>query len=998
MRRAALIALFLVIATAAAVLWRRHASDPLASLQSDHRVVEAQLTAFGYQSLRVLRSAAADLRTSAIISALQQQVERERTPENLHRLALAHLAAGQARDAKRLLGEAAQLQSSDAAILSDLAAAEMALGHIFDAAEHSAEALHLDSSQSQAAFNWALALEKLSNRTMAIEAWEQYLLLDDDSGWADEARQHLATLREPRSPWEVERLLLRPGVDAATVERLVRQFPYRSRARSHNILLPQWVESGNPEQLAVLRSIAVLHTAMGDPFLQDLVEDSAARRNEVKDAVRLFGKAFDTQKTDLTEAHRLYGQATVLLDQVQSPLAITAAIYAARDADPAEKPALLEALDQRLAPLAGRYPSMLCDVEWIRAMFLFQRGEPTDCLRAFQRALDQSTRAGEIENQASIAAIVATQMEIAGDPAEAERYRIDNLRFVDATNPHPDATYATFIDTSFSAIRAGRPRVALAFIEVQSRIAQALANPLLIAESESQRALAILGIGDAASAAQHLATAEPYALQLRGHDRDRVSADIEYIRGLVELRSRPAAALAAFTAAIDVWDANHWRLHSAHGRMARADAALATGDRRAAERDYREGIEEMEEQRRNLEEPAMRVAYFENADALFQRLIALLVDEGRPADALSIAEQKRARVLLDQIASAGKAGATPLDGDAIAAAVDAQTAIVEMALLDRGAEIWVARGGRVVHARSTATRSQVEEAVTRHLAAIAADDDNAVRTEGRWLYNQLLAPVAHELEGGPDLVIVPDGVLQAFPFATLVMPDGEYLIDQYTLATEQSASVFLRPRQDGGATSLLAVAQPAPDGFDALPGAAQEAIAIAGHHRQGRAFVGDEISAREFLELAGETDVVHFAGHARTDVDVPARSGLVFEDATGAATDLTAKTIAGSRLRRHPLIVLAACSTGRGKLRRNEGIDSLAAAFLQAGARGVVATLWDVEDRSSAALFDAFHEHLRAGERPVDALRNAQRTLLRGTDPALRKPGVWGSVFVTGSR
>jgi CHAT domain-containing protein len=98
------------------------------------------------------------------------------------------------------------------------------------------------------------------------------------------------------------------------------------------------------------------------------------------------------------------------------------------------------------------------------------------------------------------------------------------------------------------------------------------------------------------------------------------------------------------------------------------------------------------------------------------------------------------------------------------------------------------------------------------------------------------------------------------------------------------------------------------------------------------------------------------------------------------------------------LIVLAACSTGRGKLRRNEGIDSLAAAFLQAGARGVVATLWDVEDRSSAALFDAFHEHLRVGERPVDALRNAQRTLLRGTDPALRKPGVWGSVFVTGSR
>lgn len=71
-------------------------------------------------------------------------------------------------------------------------------------------------------------------------------------------------------------------------------------------------------------------------------------------------------------------------------------------------------------------------------------------------------------------------------------------------------------------------------------------------------------------------------------------------------------------------------------------------------------------------------------------------------------------------------------------------------------------------------------------------------------------------------------------------------------------------------------------------------------------------------------------------------------------------------------MVLSACETGTGRLQGEEGIMNLARAFLTAGAKSVVASLWDVDDRSTATLMEDFYQHLAKGESIASALRSSQ--------------------------
>jgi CHAT domain-containing protein len=415
----------------------------------------------------------------------------------------------------------------------------------------------------------------------------------------------------------------------------------------------------------------------------------------------------------------------------------------------------------------------------------------------------------------------------------------------------------------------------------------------------------------------------------------------------------------------------------------------------AAERDFRAGIAEMEKERSAIQEPDVRIAYFERAESLFDRLIELLLDQGRDKEALSIVERKRARTLLDQVAERGAAPDAPLDAPAIARAVRGPTALLEIALFDHGAELWLVRDGTVTHGRSAARREALAAAIARHAAALATGDSATLRQTGRWLYDQFVSPVESKLAPGGSLAIVADGDLQTFPFTTLITPAGAYLIDAYSVAVAPSASVLLRPSRAIG-TGALVVAEPGPLGFASLPQAEAEAAQIA-HLTGTRALVGSEITPAEFLKAVSNAGLVHFAGHAAADIDEPASSSLVFEGSDGRVVRLNAERIRRSSFRLSPLIVLAGCSTGKGKLRRTEGVGSLAVAFLEAGARGVVATLWDLDDEDSSRMFQVFHEQLRRGARPAEALRAAQRSFIHSNNVRDRSPAVWGGVVVIGT-
>jgi CHAT domain-containing protein len=124
-----------------------------------------------------------------------------------------------------------------------------------------------------------------------------------------------------------------------------------------------------------------------------------------------------------------------------------------------------------------------------------------------------------------------------------------------------------------------------------------------------------------------------------------------------------------------------------------------------------------------------------------------------------------------------------------------------------------------------------------------------------------------------------------------------------------------------------------------------------------------------------DTRILHLATHARAESDHPALSRI----ALASGDELTLADIYGLPLHAR-MVVLSGCETALGRQVAGEGPVGLTRAFFYAGARTVVASLWNVQDRATAELMRRFYEgHLSRRLAPAAALRAAQLALRKDT-------------------
>lgn len=225
------------------------------------------------------------------------------------------------------------------------------------------------------------------------------------------------------------------------------------------------------------------------------------------------------------------------------------------------------------------------------------------------------------------------------------------------------------------------------------------------------------------------------------------------------------------------------------------------------------------------------------------------------------------------------------------------------------------------------------------------------------------------------LVVVPEGALDAFPFAA-VLPD-------VPIEIAPAAGVWLRLRDrpqrigpplvfaDARADrDALAAAGRDPGPLPPLPRARDEAAHLAAWG--GIVHLGED--ATELAVVAAPLDgvgVLHFAVHAVADPDWPERSALFLTPTDGTDGALTAGEVEALKLDGH-VVVLSACRSASGEVVRGEGVLGLARAFFRAGASAVVAPQWPVRDDEAEALVAAFYERLDRGDDLTTALHGAQ--------------------------
>lgn len=272
----------------------------------------------------------------------------------------------------------------------------------------------------------------------------------------------------------------------------------------------------------------------------------------------------------------------------------------------------------------------------------------------------------------------------------------------------------------------------------------------------------------------------------------------------------------------------------------------------------------------------------------------------------------------------------------------------------------------------------------------------------RAAFDALLEPLAAKLPG--ELLVVPDGPLARLPFEVLMPPgSAEPLGARARLRYGPSASVLLAlahaEKAGGWERSILVVGDPAlgegatplasagrDEPLGPLPYAAEEARTIHRLFRNERADL--LLGARATLDAWHALEparyrYLHFAAHARVDDRRPERTHLVL---AGGRLDLF-----GIRaLDLHTeLVTLSACETGLGRRVRGEGVVGLSHAFLAAGARGTVVTLWRIEDAAAAEFMQDFYTKLSGNVAPAEALRQVRREwIASGAHPAHWAPFV----------
>jgi CHAT domain-containing protein len=292
----------------------------------------------------------------------------------------------------------------------------------------------------------------------------------------------------------------------------------------------------------------------------------------------------------------------------------------------------------------------------------------------------------------------------------------------------------------------------------------------------------------------------------------------------------------------------------------------------------------------------------------------------------------------------------------------------------------------------------------------------------------LLEPAVSHIEG-KRIVIVGEGVLQYLPFAALPDPapdkvDAAPLIAKHEIVTAPSASVLavLRRQTAGRKPAPRALAILADPVFsrdddrvvrrqkgqkNAQVGGMAGQVFRSASELGVQDFVRLRFSRHEAEEIArlappgttlkaldfdasretvfrpdfGQHRIVHFATHSLLNNRQPELSGVVLSlvDPAGKPRNgfLRLYDIYNLRLG-SDLVVLSACRTALGREIKGEGLIGITRGFLYAGAPRVIASLWEVDDRTSVEVMKRLYEGmLGRGERPAAALRTAQVEMWR---------------------
>jgi CHAT domain-containing protein len=981
--------------------------------------------------------AAPDELTGAFPSAAASRPEptlyRGFDASRLADLADIDLVYGRFATAAAKLSRAANLQPASARIANDAAVACLERGRrlqqpfdLLAGLRHALRAVKLAPRSAATHFNLGLALESFSLRHLALAEWRASLKLDGASGWAGEARHHLvATATDPFwtgwTEWQVA-LRHRQELNPRQTREVIRTHPVQVYELIVDELLPGTaveMAAGSPALGSTARLVARLANEMaaqrGDWLLADALQ--ALRRSSLPvrrliAAHRLLSAGMRAYRVqDFRGAQATLAQAESELRRAGSPLAQEAELYGAictyyvrADRALPKLQSLLAAVDER------RFPDLARRAYWMIGTIAMVRGRHEDALAALRHMQGLARSSDEISAMSDT--LLAQNFEVRGEVERGWHHRLRALSIL-VSRGTARRRHSVLSEAAAALAERHQSDLALVFLEEVLANARIWGEPLGEAEGRCLLARVRADLGDFPGALADAEAALKAAGRMRpGGLRRRTEGAALIARGVARLASRLDLAADDLTLGEALERQTGWLGDRLLVLTSLASVHLARGETTAARNSLIAAVKDYERNRREAAETTARIAIFEHAQNAFDGLmdLALATPGAGFTAAFKWAERARSRYLADSWASdrARLRRRPTIEAREILDLLPPDMTLVEFSVLPDRTLAWVAEDHRLRGYAESPTRTQLDRMASRLEEAMAAPGGDVVPLCAE-LYDALLRPLQLFERGERRLVIVPDGPLARLPFAALYDRRRQrYVLELATPTLAPSATVLaaLLRRHGGPAAqrprSALIVGAPDLRGTShadegELPGAVQEARAIALLYPDSTLLVGGAAARSRFLRELPHYPVVHFAGHALALSDsLDSSLFLLAPDSPGGEGTVSAREVRALSLSRTSLVVLAACRSLAGYSAGREGALSLASSFLAAGVPNVVASFWQVDDTWSPGLMRRFHAGVAAGSPPAAALRAAMLQSLRSDDPQQRAPSAWAAFTALG--
>jgi CHAT domain-containing protein/tetratricopeptide (TPR) repeat protein len=965
-----------------------------------------------------VRLTAAELEFEGRAGEILRDSERFPTTANLHAAGVASLLLRRPADAVNPLVRAAQLSPGDARVSNDLATALCAAG-IRDPSRLPGALAAVDrslgelSASPEARFNRALVLMHLGLRNEALRAWRHTLEVERDPQWSAEAKRRLAELAVASAPsiaTELRAVLPRANDgDVGPLANLVQRRVEEVRTNAESVLVTTWAEAltnGRAAEakrmLSEMRALAAAIAATnGERLMADLVRQIDMAPSSLRMALARAYVAYRVARLhyrDQTEGSDVeLRRVATRFEELDSPMQYVARYYAANAMfDRTHVDEAIATLEQVLRAIdPHRYPSLAAGVQKQLGLCYGFRGLWTTSLLHLDRAHRLFAATGEPVNTAFTEAILGEAYDRIGQFRQGWRHRIAALRVL-SRSPPDDRSLSVIVGAAHAEMMRGDYDAALSLLAVAHEEAPSVADPIVRAEMLVREVRVLLTARNGAGSSSTLAATKQVAAEIRdSRARLRMESEIRIAEAELVRRSDPRRAIEILTPAIEFYESKGLGILLPPAYLQRGRAYKDAGSPALALRDFERGLAELERQRANVATD-MRATLFDTVPELIAETVELLLAAGRDEDAYEVVERARARTLIEALG-------VPSDGrravgvGAIAASLPPDAAVIEYALLPNSVVAFCIRADGMTVVRLPVDRATLERRVDEFGSRIDRHDPiTDVQQIAAALYDDLLRPLEMRLRGAEVLYIVPDRFLYAMPFSALFDARRmQYLIERHRVVISPSGAFLLRRATTPRATQpALIVSDPAARSGEWLPAARREASAIALLYPGSTLMRGAEATIGHFIDVARDSALIHYAGHAGVDD----AAGGFLPLAPSAIDDgrLDATAISRLALTGTSLVILSACATMRGSAARVEGMPSISRAFLTAGAPAVLGMLWEIDDESAARLLLDFHERLARGGSPSAALRAAQCALLRSPSRSQRHPAAWAAAELLG--